>query len=132
MIEVKIPADIQKYKSKLFFGLSIRQVISIVGALIICVPIGVLGYGHISEDILPWVIILLVLPFAGYGFFTFKDMKFEEFMKAYINLNLFPQKRYYEDINTNLYSSLHEEIISQKIIQQRISAGEIEVDDESE
>ena len=53
MIEVKIPAEIQEYKSKLIAGLSVRQVIAIGGALAVCVPVGVFGYGRISGDILP-------------------------------------------------------------------------------
>lgn len=130
MIEVKIPAEIQEYKSKLILGLSTRQVISIAGALAVGVPIGVFGYGHISGDILPWFIILSVAPFAGYGFFTFQDMKFEEFMKAFLKLNFLPQKRVYEDTDINLFSSLNEEIIAEKIKQQRIDAGEIEPDEE--
>lgn len=128
MIEVKIPAEIQEYKSKLVFGLSTRQVISIVGALAIGVPLGVYGSGHIPADILPWLIILTVAPFAGYGFFTFKDMRFEEFMKVFIMMNFLPQKRVYEDTDVNLFSSLNEEIIAENIVQQRIDSGELEPD----
>lgn len=132
MIEVKIPAEIQEYKSKLIFGLSTRQVISIGGALLVGVPLGVFGYDYISSDILPWLIILSVVPFVGYGFFTFKDMKFEEFMKAFIMLNFFPQKRVYEDTDVNLYSLLNEEINEADIIQQRIESGELEIIGEME
>ncbi len=128
MIEVKIPAEIQEYKSKLVFGLSTRQVISIVGALAIGVPLGVYGSGHIPADILPWLIMLTVVPFAGYGFFTFKDMRFEEFMKVFIMMNFLPQKRVYEDTDVNLFSSLNEEIIANNIVQQRIDNGELEPD----
>lgn len=132
MIEVKIPAEIQEYKSKLIFGLSTRQVISICGALLVGVPLGVFGYDYISSDILPWLVILSVVPFVGYGFFTFKDMKFEEFMKAFIMLNFFPQKRVYEDTDVNLYSLLNEEINEADIIQQRIESGELEIIGEME
>lgn len=128
MIEVKIPAEIQEYKSKLIFGLSTRQVISIVGALAIGVPLGVYGSGHIPADILPWLIILTVVPFAGYGFFTFKDMRFEEFMKVFLMMNFLPQKRVYEDTDVNLYSSLNEELIAENIVQQRVDSGELEPD----
>lgn len=128
MIEVKIPAEIQEYKSKLIFGLSTRQVISIVGALAIGIPLGVYGSGHIPADILPWLIILTVVPFAGYGFFTFKDMRFEEFMKVFLMMNFLPQKRVYEDTDVNLFSSLNEELIAENIVQQRVDSGELEPD----
>ena len=68
MIEVKIPAEIQEYKSKLIAGLSTRQVISIAGALAVTVPLGVFGRHYIPADILPWLVILSVVPFAGFGF----------------------------------------------------------------
>ena len=123
MIEVKIPAEIQEYKSKLVFGLSARQIIAIVGALSVGVPLGVLGYGHISGDILPWLVVISVFPFAGWGFMTFKGMRFEEFMKAFLSMNFLPQRRVYEDTDVNLFHSLNEEIIESKIVQQRIENG---------
>lgn len=124
MIEVKLPAEIQEYKSKLIAGLSTRQVIAVAGAMLTGVPIAVLGNGHISPDILPWIIIAVVVPFAGYGFFTFKGMRFEEFVRVFFMMNLFPQKRVYEDTNVNLFAALNEEIQSRDIIQQRIDNGE--------
>ena len=86
MIEVKIPAEIQEYKSKLIAGLSTRQVISIAGALAVTVPLGVFGRHYIPADILPWLVILSVVPFAGFGFLKVKDMLFEDFMRAWLNM----------------------------------------------
>ena len=102
--------------------------ISIGGALLFGVPLGVFGHGHIPADILPWLVILSVFPFVGYGFFTFKDMQFEEFMKVFLMFNFLPQRRVYEDTDMNLYSSLNEEIISEDIIRQRVAAGQFEVE----
>ncbi|MBD5160288.1 MAG: PrgI family protein [Ruminococcus sp.] len=130
MIEVKIPAEIQEYKSKLIFGLSTRQIISIIGALAVGVPLGVLGYGRISGDILPWLVIISVFPFAGWGFMTFKDMRFEVFMKAFLSLNFLPQRRVYEDVDMNIFCSLHDEIMEEDIVNQRIANGDYELDDE--
>lgn len=130
MIEVKIPAEIQEYKSKLIFGLSTRQIIAIAGALGIGVPLGVLGYGRIPNNILPWLVIISVFPFAGWGFMTFKGMRFEEFMKVFLSMNFLPQRRVYEDTEVNIFNSLNEEIIEQDIIQQRIENGEFEIDDD--
>ena len=132
MIEVKIPAEIREYKSKLVFGLSTRQVASIGGALALGVPVGVIGRHYISEEILPWIVILLVVPFIGFGFFTFNDMRFEDFMKAFISLNFLPQKRVYEDSEENIYCSFSEEILETDILQQRIDNGEFEFDEEEE
>lgn len=130
MIEVKIPAEIQEYKSKLIAGLSTRQVISIVGALVIAVPLGVFGRHYISEDILPWLVIVSVAPFAGYGFMTFKGMNFEEFMRAWFSMTFLPQIRVYEDTDMNLFSSLTEELISIDLIQQHIENGDYDIQEE--
>ena len=130
MIEVKIPNEIQDYKSKLVFGLTTRQIIAIAGALAVGVPLGVLGYGRISGDTLSWMVILSVVPFAGWGWFTFKDMRFEVFMKSFLSMNFLPQRRVYEDTDINIFHSLREEIIENNIINQRIENGDYEFDDE--
>ena len=132
MIEVKIPAEIQEYKSKLIAGLSVRQVIAIGGALAVSVPVGVFGYGRISGDILPWIIILLVAPFAGWGFMRVHEMLFEDFAKAFLSHYFLPQRRIYEDTDVNLYNMLNEEIRETDIVQQRIDSGDYETDIEKE
>ena len=130
MIEVKIPAEIQEYKSKLIAGLSTRQVISIAGALAVTVPLGVIGRQYIPADVLPWLVILSVVPFAGFGFLKVKDMLFEDFMRAWLNMTFLPQVRAYEDTQSNLFHSLHEELLSIDLIQQRIENGEYDIEQE--
>lgn len=129
MIEVKIPKEIQEYKSKLIFGMTTRQIIAIAGMFAIGVPLGVLGYGHISNDTLTWLVMLVVVPFAGWGWFTFKDMKFEVFMKSFLSLNFLPQRRVYEDSDMNIFLSLRDEIIENDIVNQRIENGEYDEDE---
>ncbi len=125
MLSMKIPAEIQEYKSKLVFGLSTRQFFSIAGAVLVGVPIGVIGHGRISADILPWFVIITVMPFFAFGFFTFKGMRFEELVKACCKMWFTPQIRVYED-SDGIFQQLHEEIIEQEIVQQRIANGEYE------
>ncbi len=132
MIEVKIPSDIQAYKSKLIAGLSVRQVIAIAGALVTAVPIGVFGRDKIPADYLLWIIILAVTPFAGYGFLNFQGMPFEQFVVVMFNHYLMPQKRVYEDTDANLFSELSGELTALDILQQRIDAGEYEETGEQE
>lgn len=126
MVKVPIPAEIRAYKSKLILGLSVRQIIAIAGALVIGVPLGVYGRGHIPDDILIWLVMFTVVPFAAWGFFTFHDMRFEQLVKVMLNYWLRPQKRVYEDTETNLFCRIHEEIIEEAVIAQRIENGEYE------
>ena len=130
MIEVKIPAEIQAYKSKLIAGLSARQVIAIAGALSVSVPLGVVGRNYIPADILPWLVILSVVPFAGFGFLKFKDMQFEDFMKAFLSMTFLPQIRVYEDADMQELCALHEELISIDLIQQGIKNGDYDTEQE--
>ena len=123
MLSVKIPAEIQEYKSKLIFGLSARQFFSIAGAILVGVPIGVIGRGHISGDVLPWAVIVAVMPFIAFGFFTFKGMRFEELVKALCNMWFMPQIRVYEDAD-GIFLQLHEALIAEEVVRQRIRNGE--------
>ena len=126
MVKVPIPAEIRAYKSKLILGLSVRQIIAIAGALVIGVPLGVYRRGHIPDDILIWLVMFTVVPFAAWGFFTFHDMRFEQLVKVMLHFWLRPQKRVYEDTETNLFCRIHEEIIEEAVIAQRIESGEYE------
>jgi hypothetical protein len=65
------------------------------------------------------------MPFFAFGFFTFKGMRFEELVKAMCNMWFRPQIRVYEDAD-GIFQQLHEEIIEQKIVRQRIDSGEYE------
>ncbi len=130
MIEVKIPAEIKDYKSKLVANLSVRQIISLAGALLVGVPLGVFGSKFIPADILPWIIIIAVAPILGYGWITFMDMKFEDLAKSVLAFNFLPQRRVYEDTEVNLFHELHTEMIARDIEQQRIDNGEFEIEEE--
>ena len=126
MIEIKIPADIQTYKSKLMFGLTTRQIISIGVALGVGVPLAVTGKKFIPEDILSWLVIIVAAPIIAWGFFTYKDMKFEDYVKAMLNFSFNPQKRIYEDTDLNIFASANEELNEIEVTQQRIDSGELD------
>ena len=123
MLSMKIPAEIQEYKSKLIFGLSARQFFSIAGAILVGVPIGICGRGRISADVLPWFVIIAVMPFFAFGFFTFHGMRFEELVRALCNMWFNPQERVYEDAD-GIFDDLHTELIEEEIVRQRIANGD--------
>ena len=115
MLSMKIPAEIQEYKSKLIFGLSARQFFSIAGAMLVGVPIGIFGRGRISADVLPWFVIAAVIPFFAFGFFTFHGMRFEDLVKALCNMWF-----------NGIFEDLHTELIEEEIVRQRIANGDYE------
>lgn len=126
MLNIQLPAEIRAYKSKLLWGLSVRQVLSLIAALVICVPVGVFGHGHISDDILPWIIMLLAAPCVAVGFLKFHDLPFEQYFKYVILRYTTPQKRVFQDTETNLFCEIYEDILEDEIIKQRVDTGEYE------
>ena len=124
MIEKKIPAEVRAYKSKLVAGLSVRQVISLGAAILIGVPLGVFGYKFLSSDIVMWAVIVISAPILAWGFLTFQDMPFEEYMKWFVRFTFLPQKRVYENTQDNLFIQLRNECLEEEIIRQRIENGE--------
>ena len=124
MIEKKIPAEVRAYKSKLVAGLSVRQVISLGAAILIGVPLGVFGYKFLSSDIVMLAVIVISAPILAWGFLTFQDMPFEEYMKWFVRFTFLPQKRVYENTQDNLFIQLRNECLEEEIIRQRIENGE--------
>lgn len=117
MIEVKIPADVQDYKSKLIFGLSLRQFLSIAGAMALAIPIAIFGKKlGVSDDTITWAIVLVTVPFACYGFFKIKDMNFEEYFKHWIYNNAIGnRKRYYETTDIDILQELQVQKIEEML-----------------
>jgi hypothetical protein len=126
MIEKKIPAEIRAYQSKLIAGLSVRQIISLTAASLIGVPLGIFGQKYISSDILMWLIILFSAPILAWGFLTFQDMRFEEYLTAILRFTFLPQKRVFENTDYNLCLALRKECLEEEIIEQRVASGEYE------
>lgn len=100
MIAVRIPEEIRKYKERIMFGLSARQLICTIIALGICIPLYFFGNKYIDEDALSWIIILIALPIFAIGFFTFNGMPMEKFILAYLKFSFInPLKRRYKTEN---------------------------------
>jgi len=82
------------------FGLTARQLISSVIALIVCVPLYFFGAEFLPDDILSWIIIAIALPLVAIGFVKFNGMPMEKFIVAYLTQELFyPQKRLFASGN---------------------------------
>lgn len=100
MIVARIPEEIRKYKEKIVFGLTARQLIASIVAVAVCVPLYWYGRKFISEDILSWLIIIIAVPLAAIGFFRFNGMPMEKFIVAFLKYELlFPQKRKFKTEN---------------------------------
>lgn len=100
MIAVRIPEEIRKYKEKIAFGLTARQLIFSILAIVVCVPLYWYGKDYIPEDILSWLVILIALPLVAIGWFTFNGMPMEKFFVAWLKFEvLYPRQRKFRTDN---------------------------------
>jgi hypothetical protein len=132
MLRVRIPAEINDYKEKVVFGLTVRQVISIVAALLVGVPIGVFGGRVLPADVVGWCVILAVAPVIAWGFAVYNGMRFEVFVRVLFNYFALPQRRVYEDVDVNYLCIVNAEIRESRILRERAEYGENEENGEVE
>lgn len=117
MIEIKIPKEITEYKSKFLFGLTVRQFLSLAGALAVCIPLYIWGKDFMPEDLVSWVIMLVGIPLLAFGFFRFHGMNFENFLLLLIRQKFIePQRRKY--IELPVFWECREQIIAEEIAHQ--------------
>ena len=100
MIAVRIPEEIKKYKEKIMFGLTARQLIATVLTLFVCVPLYWFGKEIIPENILSWLIILISVPLVAIGYFKFNGMPMEKFFMVWFKFEiLYPRRRKFKTEN---------------------------------
>lgn len=100
MIAVRIPEEIRKYKEKLAFGLTARQLIATIITMIVCVPLYWFGRKLLPEDLLAWLVIIFAFPTLSIGFLKFNNMPMERFFVTVFKYEfLFPRKRKFRTEN---------------------------------
>ena len=101
-MEVKINREIREYNESVFWGLSMRQFIFSVLAVLVAVGAYFLLKPYLDTETLSWVIILIAVPFAVLGFVRYNGMNAEQFVWAWIKSELLiPQKLVFH--STNIY-----------------------------
>ena len=109
-MEVKINREIRDYTESMFFGLSLRQFIFSVMAVIVAVGIYFGLRNFFGTETVSWMCILGAAPFAALGFIQYHGMTAEQFLWAYIKsefllpkcLTFHPINIYYEALKTTL------------------------------
>ena len=79
-LELKINPEIRDYTESVFFGLSIRQFIFSVFAVLVAVELYFLLKPGLGMETLSWVCTLAAAPFAALGFFKYHGMTAEQFL----------------------------------------------------
>ena len=115
-MEVKINKEIRNYTESIFFGLSLRQFIFSLLAVIIAVVLYFLLKSRFTIGTLSWICILGAFPFAILGFVTYNGMKAEEFIFAWSKSKILISKKlifkptnfYYELLKDKIEGGKHE------------------------
>ena len=109
-MEVKINREIRDYTESMFFGLSLRQFIFSVLAVIVAVGIYFGLRNFFGTETVSWMCILGATPFAALGFIQYHGMTAEQFLWAYLKSEFLLPKRltfhptiiYYEALKSTL------------------------------
>ncbi len=109
MIEVIIPKEINEYEDKVMFGLTFRQIISTILSIVISIFLYTSLLNIINEEILSYLIIILDGAILSIGWVKYNGMRAEQFAFVFLEHNLYPQKRGYEDCN--IYEGINNEVV---------------------
>ena len=83
-MEVRIPKEIRQHKEIIFFGLSARQFLCSVTAVVIAVGVYLLLQHLVDQETASWACILAAAPVAIAGFFKYNGMNLEQFLWAFL------------------------------------------------
>ena len=101
-MEVKINREIRNYTESMFFGLSMRQFVFSVLAILVAVGLYFLLKPHFGTETVSWMCILGAAPFAVLGFITYHGMTAEQFLWSWLRSELLePKELRFE--SSNLY-----------------------------
>ena len=104
-MEVKINREIRDYTESMFFGLSLRQFVFSLLAVITAVAVYFLLKPILGLETVSWVCILAAVPFGALGFIKYNGMTAEQFIIAWFRSTyLIPKKLLFG--NTNYYWKL--------------------------
>lgn len=101
-MEVKINQDIRTYSESMFFGLSMRQFVFSLLAVIAAVGLYFFLRPVVGTETVSWMCVLGAAPFAAMGFVSYHGMTAEQFLWAWLRSEVLEPKRLTFE-PTNLY-----------------------------
>lgn len=112
-MEVKINREIRNYKESMFFGLSIRQFIFSLLAVIVAVGIYFLLKPYVGTETVSWMCVLGAAPFAALGFITYNGMTAEKFIWAWFRSEILEPKQLHFE-SSNIYFEAMKDIMEER------------------
>jgi len=83
-MEIKINREVRDYSESVFFGLSFRQFVFSVLAVLVAVGAYFLLNPYVGTETVSWVCVLGAAPFAAMGFVKYNGMTAEQFLWAWL------------------------------------------------
>ena len=109
-MEVKINREIRNYTESMFFGLSLRQFVFSVLAILVAVGLYFLLKPHFGTETVSWMCILGAAPFAALGFITYHGMTAEQFLWAWLRSELLEPKELRFESSNLYYEALKDKL----------------------
>ena len=106
-MEVKINKEIRNYTESMFFGLSMRQFIFSLFAVLVAVVLYFWLKPLLGGETVSWVCILGAVPFAAMGFINYHGMTAEKLLVTWLTDMVTPRQLVFK--SNCLYSKLAEE-----------------------
>ena len=109
-MEVRINREIRNYTESMFFGLSLRQCIFSLLAVVVAVGLYFLLKPCVGTETVSWMCVLGAAPFAALGFFTYHGMTAEQFLWAWLRSELLEPKQFHFEASPIYYEALKDMI----------------------
>ena len=109
-MEVKINRESRNYTESMFFGLSMRQFVFSVLAILVAVGLYFLLKPHFGTETVSWMCILGAAPFAALGFITYHGMTAEQFLRAWLRSELLEPKKLRFEASNLYYEALKDKL----------------------
>ena len=109
-MEIKINREIRNYTESIFFGLSLRQFVFSLAAVLVAVGIYFLFKQYLGTETVSWLCIIGAAPFAALGFIKYNGMTAERFVWAWLRSEFIVPKKltfhatniYYEALKSTI------------------------------
>lgn len=110
-MEIKINREIRDYHESMFMGLSLRQTIFSVMAILVAIGLYFWLNPILGTETVSWICILGAAPFAALGFVSYHGMSAEKFLWVWFRSEILEPKQLCVRPN-NLYYELMKDTIA--------------------
>jgi len=122
-LNAKINKEIRNYSESIFFGLSMRQFVFSLLAVLVAVGLYFLLSPYFGLETLSWMVILAAAPFAVMGFVSYHGMSAEQFLITWIRSELIEPRQLSVQINNLYYEAMKKWIAAKEKSANKKSRG---------